>query len=287
MSDESADAQGAADRAPEERAPGQRAPGERAPEEHAPGKRRSRTGTLSVAVVLALSGALFAANAVSRDRAEERHPQNLAGLAEQEVDRVDSLADEVDSLRGEVEELADRASTEEGAEIGTPSAAYLIEGGVTPVAGTGLTVQLDDAPADQPGLGDVSPDVLVVHQQDLQAVMNALWAGGAEAMSLMDERVVSTSAFRCVGNVLRLHGQVFSPPYVVRAIGDPDRLRAALDESPAVRAYVEDADEVGLGWSVSEDDLELPAYSGATGLEYADVPPGTAVLPGLPAEEEQ
>ncbi len=130
--------------------------------------------------------------------------------------------------------------------------------------------------------------MLVVHQQDIQAVMNALWAGGAEAMTLMDQRVISTSAFRCVGNVLRLQGQVYSPPYVVQAIGDPKRLKAALAASETVQAYIEDADQVGLGWSVdSHDELLLPAFAGSTELQYAAVPPGTTVLPGLPVEPEQ
>ena len=63
-----------------------------------------------------------------------------------------------------------------------------------------------------PAVGDGGPnesdnDDLVVHQGDVQAVVNALWAGGAEAMSIMDVRVISTSAVRCVGNTLLLHGR--------------------------------------------------------------------------------
>ena len=129
---------------------------------------------------------------------------------------------------------------------------YLVEGGLVAVQGPGLTVRLNDAPADSPRRDDVSPDVLVVHQQDIQAVMNALWAGGAEAMEIMDQRIISTSAIHCAGNVLRLHGRIYSPPYNIRAIGDPDRLRHALSASSAVQSYVRDAGDVGLGWSVSD-----------------------------------
>ena len=67
------------------------------------------------------------------------------------------------------------------------------------------------------------PDDYVIHQQDVQAVVNALWAGGAEAMMLQDQRVISTSAVRCVGNTLILQGRVYSPPYIITAIGDRDR----------------------------------------------------------------
>jgi len=129
-----------------------------------------------------------------------------------------------------------------------------------------------------------------VHQQDLEAVINALWAGGAEAMAIQGRRVVATTVVRCVGNVLLLDGQVFSPPYVVSAIGDPEVLRAALDASPAVGRYREWVDAVGLGWSVtSSNELELPAVQGAGELRFARVPAevdvfeaaGTGAAPGV------
>ncbi len=148
-----------------------------------------------------------------------------------------------------------------------------------PVAGPGLTVQLTDAPADSLRQAGVRPDDLLVHQQDLQVVINALWAGGAEAMSLQGQRVISTTAFRCVGNVLSLHGRLYSPPYVIRAIGDPKKLRASLYASPQIQVYLQYVDAVGLGWSVnSSTALTLPAYEGTTDLQYASVPAGIDVL---------
>jgi uncharacterized protein YlxW (UPF0749 family) len=251
--------------------------------EHPHRRRRPARGTLSVAVVLALAGALFAANAKFARSAEgDRNPEDLAGLTSGEVGRVDRLTTQVDDLRSEVDALTEAANDAAGNEVGSPSAAYLVEGGPLPVTGPGLTVILDDAPQDQAGLDGVNPDVLVVHQQDIQAVMNALWAGGAEAMALMDQRVISTSAFRCVGNVLRLQGQVYSPPYRVRAVGDPQRLRQALELSPEVSAYRADAATVGLGWDVTgHERLNLPAYAGATELQFATVPEGTTILPGM------
>ncbi|MCU1594724.1 MAG: uncharacterized protein JWO12_2116, partial [Frankiales bacterium] len=76
--------------------------------------------------------------------------------------------------------------------------------GLEAVQGPGVTVRLDDAPRPKDGAAPAStnPDDLVVHQQDVQSAVNALRAGGAEAMTLMGERVISTSAVRCVGNTL-------------------------------------------------------------------------------------
>ncbi|MBO3085360.1 DUF881 domain-containing protein [Cellulomonas fengjieae] len=252
-------------------------------------RRRVARGTLSVALVLALSGALFAANAKFARASGERHPQDLRDLARVETGRVERLATEVDSLRAHVDSLTSTANEAAGTSVGTPSPAYVVEGGLVPVTGPGLTVRLDDAPTDSPRREEVSADVLVVHQQDLQAVMNALWAGGAEAMELMDQRVISTSAFMCAGNVLKLHGRLYSPPYVVTAIGNPEDLRRALLASSAVQSYVRDAADVGLGWSVTDADepLVLDAYSGATELSAATVPDGVEILPGLERAEAE
>ena len=108
---------------------------------------------------------------------------------------------------------------------------------------------LNDAQRDAEGRfpRDASPDDLVVHQGDVQAVVNALWAGGAEAMSIMNVRVLSTSAVRCVGNTLLLHGRVYSPPFRVTAIGDPAALRSALTASGGVQSFRE---AVVLTWLV-------------------------------------
>src|SRR5262249_21601418 len=134
--------------------------------------------------------------------------------------------------------------------------------GLTTMAGPGLVVTLDDAQRD-PGTAlpaGVTPDDLVVHQQDLQAVVNALWAGGSQGVEVMDQRLGSPSAVRCVGNTLLLHGRVSSPPFTVSAVGDVRRLDAALASSPALVTYREWVDAVGLGYQVStRSSLELPA----------------------------
>ncbi|MCC2313491.1 DUF881 domain-containing protein [Cellulomonas xiejunii] len=244
-------------------------------------------GAASVGLVLGLSGLMFTVNARSSGDDEARHPQNLRELAQKQATTVQQLSAEVDELRSEVERLTAEQNALAGRPVVTTGAGDLVAGGSTPVTGPGLRVMLDDAPFDVRH-EDVRPDLLVVHQQDIQAVMNALWAGGAEAMGLMDQRVVSTTGVQCQGNVLRLHGRMYSPPFVITAIGDPDTLRASLADDAAVSTYVRHASELGLGWDVeTRDTLNLPAYSGATELTWARVPSDVEVLPGVaePAPE--
>jgi len=236
-----------------------------------------------VGLVLGLSGLLFTVNARSAGADEARHPQDLRELTEQQAANVQRLSAEVDALRAEVETLTAEQNALAGRPVVTPRAGDVVAGGSVPVSGRGLVVSLDDAPPDG-HREDVRPDLLVVHQQDIQSVMNALWAGGAEAMGLMDQRVVSTTGVQCQGNVLRLHGRMYSPPFVITVVGDPELLRAALDADTAVRSYVRDAGELGLGWHVEDRaTVELPAYSGATELTWAHVPADVEVLPGVPA----
>jgi uncharacterized protein YlxW (UPF0749 family) len=142
------------------------------------------------------------------------------------------------------------------------------------VRGAALKVTLDDAPDDQPVPEGLDANAMVVHQQDLQAVVNALWAGGAEGISLQGQRLISTTGIKCVGNTVVLHGVPYSPPYEIVAVGDPVQLQRALDASEYVQTYLEYTQPpVNIGWDVELlTDVTLPGYEGAVNLQHADAP---------------
>ena len=230
----------------------------------------ARRGSLATAAVALAAGMLFATNAQIFAGNEDRHPQNLEGLARTESDRLVELERENAALRAEIQPFLD---TEQGGRAAGAAAGLVAEAaGQSAAQGPGLEVQLWDAPQQAEGLAaTLPPDSLVVHQQDLEAVMNALWAGGAEAMTVQGHRVVSTTGVRCVGNVLYVAGRIYSPPYVVEAIGDPEELRGALLSAPGVKTYLQYVDAVRLGWSVRESEIEVPPYAGSLSLEHAQV----------------
>jgi uncharacterized protein YlxW (UPF0749 family) len=214
------------------------------------------------------AGLLFAtsaATAAGTDLRAGRRTQ-LTDLIAAERRTVDEQERRAAARRELVARLQARAATG-NSQVASERArgdALAAAAGLTAATGPGVTVRLDDAPR-RPGApaASANPDDLVVHQQDVQAVVNALWAGGAEAMTLMGQRVISTSAVRCVGNTVVLHGRVYSPPFVVSAIGEPKRLRIALDEEPGVGLFRSYVDRFGLGYSVQTvDPLKLPAYDG-------------------------
>lgn len=236
-----------------------------------PRKRRSwRAATLS-ALVLALSGLLLTTSAhLARTSGTARHPENVLQLVHQRSRGVAALTDQVTELSNEVQRL----TGEQVAQDDSPTedqTAVLLATGALPVTGPGIEVTLSDAQTDQIPPGAVADD-LVVHQQDIQAVMNALWLGGAEAMTIQGRRVTSTSAVRCVGNVLYLQGQIYSPPYQIAAIGDPGHLRSAIDTDQRILNYLEYVAAYGLGWDVvAQDRISMPASEGVARPKYAEV----------------
>jgi uncharacterized protein YlxW (UPF0749 family) len=235
--------------------------------------RRSLAWRLGTPLAFLGAGALLVTSAVNSAGTDLRPGQyaDLADLAEQETDRVEALQDRVADLDAEVESLSQGLDSAATDEVRDQIEELSVSAGATAMTGPGLTVTLDDAPeAIRDTASEEQQRETIVHQQDIQAVVNAMWAGGAEAMTIQGQRVVSTTGIKCVGNTVLLHGVVYSPPYVISAIGDADAMEDSLDDSPYVAAYLDDVEEWKLGWDVDlEGDLEAPAYAGTENLQYA------------------
>jgi uncharacterized protein YlxW (UPF0749 family) len=243
--------------------------------------RSRRTGSawrFAAPIALALCGALLATSARAADGNDLRPGQHteLADLVRAEERRTEELVAEVEELSDEVDNLAAEKASAGIGELRQQIDDLEPAAGFTAVEGPGLTVQLDDAPLpatdDELAPGTQLDDYLV-HQQDLEGVINALWAGGAEAMMVMDQRIVATSTIRCVGPVLLLQGRRYAPPYTVTAIGDADAMEDALGDSEEVTNYRQYAEFIGLGYHVDrEDTVTMPAYDGPIDVSGDTVP---------------
>ena len=109
-----------------------------APQTH--GRRTSFRATLSVTLVLVLSGLLFTANARLSGGEENRQPENFAELVRQEVDRGDELLSEVEGLRSAVDTLSASLDVQAPALDPVLDVNSGIQAGMTPVTGAGLRV---------------------------------------------------------------------------------------------------------------------------------------------------
>lgn len=229
--------------------------------------------------MLALAGLLMATSAATARGTDLRSDRraDLADLIREQAARAAVGAAAVQRLRSQVDQLTAAGGRDDAGVTAAQAEAARLSGaaGLTQMVGPGVVVTLDDSKLDVSGQlpAGVSPDDLVVHQQDLQAVVNAMWAGGAEGVQVMDQRLLSTSAVRCVGNTLILHGRVYSPPFTVGAVGGLAGIRRALETAPGLVSYRQWVTVVGLGYQVVEHaSLTLPGYEGELDLPDAVVP---------------
>ncbi|HEX7322108.1 MAG TPA: DUF881 domain-containing protein [Mycobacterium sp.] len=243
----------------------------------ATGRRRS-PWRFGVPLVCLLAGLLLSATHGVAGGHEIRR-----GDAPRLVDLVRTTQAAVERLDVQRQALAATIGSVHGGSAGTALSAMLnraaqLSGaaGLEAVHGPGLVVTLTDAQRDANGRfpRDASPDDLVVHQQDIEAVINALWQGGAEAIQMQDQRLEATSAPRCVGNTLLLGGRTYSPPYTLVAIGDVTAMQAALSSAPLVTLYRQYVVRFGLGYSEHAGaDLQVVGAGGPARMRFA-VPAG-------------
>ena len=234
--------------------------------------RHPRLARSASVIVMALAGLMMTTAAIN-SRGHDLRPErdtDMATLVRSQASHNAALQKEAAGLRAQVEDLSKANQTPGVTSSVISSASALAPSvGLEAVSGKALRVTLDDAPLSENADG-VDANMLVVHQQDIQMVVNTLWSGGAEAMTIQGQRVISTTAVKCVGNTVVLHGVAYAPPYVIEAIGDLNAMQKALDTSEAVRIYKEYVSAYQLGWSVERaGQVTMPAYTGAVAVSHA------------------
>jgi uncharacterized protein YlxW (UPF0749 family) len=231
----------------------------------APGGRRHVPARLVTGVLLVGLGTGVVTAQVRRDAGQVSAARSgLVSDVRARTADTDRLAAQAERLRAEVALLRDRSLGQDALGRGVAAelrALELATGGIA-VVGPGLVVTLDDAHNDgsdgtvrggQPGEGRI-------FDSDIQEVVNALWAAGAEAVSVNDMRVTGQTAIRSAGEAILVDLRPLSPPYRVRAVGDVDRMEPAFVDAPTARRFQTWTSLYGLGFSVRRADrLRLPA----------------------------
>lgn len=226
---------------------------------------------IAAGAIALLAGFGMAASAIASNGTDLRGGRSgsLRDLVIRQSEQLARESTATAALRKTVASLATEIGGVDLTDARREEAGLIPAAGLSAVHGPGVTVTLNDAPKAQT-LDDVDPDALVIHQQDVQAVVNALWRGGAEAVMVMDQRLVATSAVKCVGNTLLLQGHVYSPPYRIAAIGNRESLLRALDHDPGTQLIHDLAVVYGLGYDVtSTPTISMPAFTGALSSPYA------------------
>lgn len=193
--------------------------------------------------------------------------EELAFLLQAQARHQEQLEAEIAALRRRLSAYADAAGREQavlGAMRRSLDELQALSG-LRPVRGPGVVVEIRDSP--RPLRPGDDPNLTLVHYTDLQAIVATLWAAGAEAIALNDERIVPTTGLSCVGTTILCNAKRLSPPYVIAAIGDPDRLLAALGAPDSPLGLLQ-AFEFPVRVTRQET-LVLPAYRGSFQFRFA------------------
>ena len=218
-----------------------------------------KQGQIAIALVCVVLGIMLAVQFRTTQDIRATIPfqrvEDLSQRLQQTEKERDSLLNEVDELRktsGEANATRELQMVKMGA-------------GLISVQGTGIVVTIDDSK--RPTKPGENPNLYLIHDDDILKVINELWAAGAEAISINEQRLIASSEIRCAGPTLSVNNTRYSPPYEIKAIGDPQTLENALRMRGGV---IETLQFWGIQVSVkSQDAVIVPAYKGTFRFDYA------------------
>ena len=243
---------------------------------------RHKPWLTQISILSSILGALLALSLKTQDRirGEQAPGMRVNQLAAAYADQRDSIAaqrKQIADLQRNLAKYQKTAASESGSAIllSNDLQKANVLAGLVAVTGPGVVITLRDSKNPPPKPADMSREsyleiakFYMIHDQDIQTVINELRAAGAEAIAVNDQRVVATTAVRCVGPVVMVNNvQTKGSPVRISAIGDADTLNSALTMTNGVRdTFVNDPSMFSLDKQTS---ITLPAYAGATPLRFA------------------
>ncbi|MEG2348400.1 MAG: DUF881 domain-containing protein [Clostridia bacterium] len=136
--------------------------------------------------------------------------------------------------------------------------------GTTNLKGQGIIVTLTD------GSSAVDPELrtdTLVHDSDVLTLVNELKAAGAEAISVNGQRIISTTAIRCVGPVIQVNYQKVAAPFEIKAIGNAQYLESALTLKNGVADLLS---QLGVGVNITrQNEIFISKFEGTISMKNA------------------
>jgi uncharacterized protein YlxW (UPF0749 family) len=217
-------------------------------------RRIGPAGAIAIAVfaVLAVTAAVQTSqDSVSQER--ERRAlidQIKGGKAALAADRKTVAGLQADNGRLQTEVLRNHAAA---SGVLRELRLLALRSGTSAVHGPGVEIVVDDA-------RNAQHDRNKVLDEDLQTLVNGLWAAGAEAISINRERLTGLSPIRHAGSAITVNFNRLSPPYRILAIGDPKTLQSQFAETASGQTWFDVQRQFGLRFSMhTQGSLRLPA----------------------------
>ncbi|SMC80471.1 DUF881 domain-containing protein [Sporomusa malonica] len=175
--------------------------------------------------------------------------------------RLSSAEKERDSLQSQVRELQTSGGNASYKELQRTA----MGAGTIALAGPGIVVTVEEDR--KPTAENRSSDLYFIRAEDMLKILNELRAGGAEAIAINNQRLITGSGIRQNGQSMSVNGTPFAAPFEIRAIGDP----ATLENSLKMRGgVIETLSFWGIKITVSQKpDVQIPAYTGGFQFQHA------------------
>ncbi|NLU51864.1 MAG: DUF881 domain-containing protein [Clostridiaceae bacterium] len=126
--------------------------------------------------------------------------------------RIQELQDEIDAIKNN--ENYDKQLL---ADLKQQILNARIMAGLETVKGSGLIITVR------------APEGTAIEDRHIEDLVNELKASDVQAISVNDERIVALSEIRQAGDYIMINGRQLVPPYVVKAIGDADKMEKSLN----------------------------------------------------------
>lgn len=183
-------------------------------------------------------------------------------------ERYDILFEELDKLENELEKEREKSTSNNSdlASLEEKIKEKNLAIGLTEVTGTGVKIVLQDSNMTVTNNPFINVSDLLVHDGDLMQVVNELFNAGAEAVSINGQRIVTTTAIECDGNVIKVNGTKIGAPFEITAIGYPEQL-AGLSRPGG---YLEILESRGITVTLTkQNSVKIPKYAGTIKFNYA------------------
>ncbi|HWR40070.1 MAG TPA: DUF881 domain-containing protein [Patescibacteria group bacterium] len=216
-----------------------------------------KQGQAAIALVCVVLGFMLAVQFRTTQDIRSSVPfQRIEDLSQ----RLSQTEKEKEALLKQVEELRRTSGVDA---ISREIELVKMAAGVLALEGPGIIVTIDDSK--RPSKIGENPNLYLIHDEDILKVVNELKAAGAEALSINEQRLIASSEIRCAGPTLSVNNTRYSPPYDLRAIGDPQTLENALKMRGGV---VETLQFWGIQVTIKKQELvKVPGYKGAFRFE--------------------
>lgn len=199
----------------------------------------SKKWFVPVTVVCLLSGILLAlqlrVQATINMGPKAHRNESLIGI-------IRGLEKETGQLENRIAELRQQIDSGQKRAVGSQDKLHILRdeletaqaaSGLTALAGPGIVLTLEDnvrgaEAAKIKDLGKYRDEDYIIHDKNLLYLVNDLKVGGAEAIAINNQRLVTTSDIRCAGTMILVNTTRLAPPYIITAIGDPVAMVTAV-----------------------------------------------------------